>query len=159
PRPLRLGADGDAGRQGDRPPRPRAAGRAAGRGPAMTARIYIPRDAGAIAVGADDVASALVAAARRRNLAIEVVRTGSRGLYWLEPMIEVATPAGRIAYGPVRAGDVESLLEAGLLEGGGHSLRIGLPEDVPFLKRQTRLTFARCGITDPLSIEDYRAHG
>ncbi len=125
----------------------------------MTARIYVPADSGALAVGAEEVANALAAATRRRGIAVQLVRTGSRGLYWLEPMIEVETPAGRIAYGPVGAGDVEGLLDAGLLEGGGHALRVGRPEEVPFLKRQTRLTFARCGITDPLSIADYRAHG
>ena len=125
----------------------------------MTARVYIPGDSGALAVGADEVATALVAAARRRNVVLDLVRTGSRGLYWLEPMLEVETKAGRIAYGPVGADDVEELLDAGLLQGGGHTLRIGRPEDLPFLKRQTRLTFARCGITDPLSVADYRAHG
>jgi hypothetical protein len=125
----------------------------------MSARLYLPCDAGALAVGADEVATALVAAARERNLALDLVRTGSRGLYWLEPMLEVATPEGRIAYGPVGPGDVATLLDAGLLEGGAHALRLGRPEDLPFLARQTRLTFARCGVVDPLSIEDYRAHG
>ena len=125
----------------------------------MSARVYVPRDAGALAVGADEVAAALVAAAKRRNRPLDLVRTGSRGLYWLEPMIEVATPEGRIAYGPISAGDVDALMDAGLLDGRAPKLRIGRPEDVPFLKRQTRLTFARCGIIDPLSIEDYRGQG
>ena len=80
---------------------------------------------------------------------VEVVRNGSRGMFWLEPMVEVETEAGRIAYGPVEAGDVRGLLEAGLLRGGAHPLRLGRPEEIPFLARQTRLTFARCGITDP----------
>jgi len=87
------------------------------------------------------------------------VRTGSRGLFWLEPMVEVEAPEGRIAYGPVTAGDVAGLLDAGLLRGAAHTLRIGRPETIPFLARQTRLTFARCGIVDPLSLDDYRAHG
>ncbi len=125
----------------------------------MRTRIYIPRDAGAIAVGADAVASAVLAAARRANLEIELVRTGSRGLYWLEPMVEVATPGGRIAYGPVAAKDVDDLVAAGLFQGGHHKLRLGRPEEIPFLKKQTRLTFARCGIIDPLSLADYTAHG
>jgi formate dehydrogenase iron-sulfur subunit len=90
---------------------------------------------------------------------VEIVRTGSRGLFWLEPMIEVATPTGRIAYGPVAASDVPGLLAAGLLRGGAHPLRLGRAEDIPFLARQTRLTFARCGIVDPLSLPEYRAHG
>ena len=116
-------------------------------------KVYIPRDAAALALGADAVAAALV------KPGIETVRTGSRGLFWLEPMIEVETPAGRIAYGPVTEADVPGLLAAGLLDGGAHKLRLGRPEDIPFLARQTRLTFARCGVIDPLSIQDYRAHG
>ena len=116
-------------------------------------KVYIPRDAAALALGADAVAAALV------KPGIETVRTGSRGLFWLEPMIEVETPAGRIAYGPVTQADVPGLLAAGLLDGGAHKLRLGRPEDIPFLARQTRLTFARCGVIDPLSIQDYRAHG
>ena len=122
-------------------------------------RFFVPRDAAARAVGADGVAAALQHEAERRGLAIELVRTGSRGLFWLEPMIEVETVAGRIAYGPVTPADVASLLEADLANGGAHALRIGRPEEVPFLKRQTRVTFARCGIVDPMSLDDYRAHG
>ena len=125
----------------------------------MTARIFISRDSGALCVGAEEVATALAKAAGLRGLAVDIVRTGSRGLYWLEPLVEVATSDGRIGYGPVAAGDVESLLDAPLLEGGEHPLRLGLVEDLPWLKRQTRLTFARCGIVDPRSLPDYRAHG
>ena len=124
----------------------------------MTLRLYIPIDAGALAVGADEVAAAVRAAAARHNVAVEIVHNGSRGLYWLEPLVEVETPAGRVAYGPVAAGDVESLLRA-ILGDGAHPLRQGLTEDIPWLKRQTRLTFARCGVVDPRSLEDYRAHG
>jgi formate dehydrogenase iron-sulfur subunit len=123
----------------------------------MTLRVFIPIDAGALAVGADEVAAALRNAAARQNVAVEIVRTGSRGLYWLEPMVEVGTPAGRIAYGPVTASDVDGLLRA-ILTDGAHPLRLGLTEDIPWFKRQTRLTFARCGVVDPRSLEDYRAH-
>ncbi|MGQ3071980.1 MAG: formate dehydrogenase beta subunit [Ferrovibrionaceae bacterium] len=125
----------------------------------MMARLFVPRDAAALAVGAEKVVAAIEAEARRRGLAVEIVRTGSRGLFWLETMVEVATPAGRVAYGPVTARDVPSLFDAGLLVAGSHPLRLGLADDIPFLKRQTRLTFARCGIVDPLSLDDYRAHG
>jgi formate dehydrogenase iron-sulfur subunit len=124
----------------------------------MTLRLYIPRDAAAVAVGADEVATALHAAAARRKMAIDIVRTGSRGLLWLEPMVELETPAGRVAYGPVAPADVDGLLGA-LLVDGAHALRLGPTEDIPWLKRQTRLTFARCGIVDPRSLGDYRAHG
>jgi formate dehydrogenase iron-sulfur subunit len=125
----------------------------------VSARIYISRDSGALCVGAEEVARALFKAVERRGLAVEIVRTGSRGMYWLEPLVEVATPQGRIGYGPVKANDIESLLDSGVLEGGEHPLRLGLVEDIPFFKRQTRLTFARVGVIDPRSLEDYRAHG
>ena len=125
----------------------------------MSVRVFIPRDAGAIAVGADDVAAGLSQAAARRGYSVEIVRPGSRGLYWLEPMIEVATAAGRVAYGPVRAADIEGLLDADALDGGAHPLHLGPTEEIPWLKRQTRLTFARCGVVDPRSLDDYRTHG
>ena len=125
----------------------------------MSIRIFVPGDAGALAVGADKVAGALVSEAAKRGLDIEIVRNGSRGMYWLEPMVEVETAEGRVAYGPVKSSDVAGLLDAGLAEGGAHALNLGLTEEIDFLKRQTRLTFARCGITDPLSLDDYRAHG
>jgi formate dehydrogenase iron-sulfur subunit len=124
----------------------------------MTLRLFIPRDAAAVAVGADEVAAAIRAAAARRNAAVDIVRTGSRGLCWLEPMVEVETPAGRIAYGPVAPADAAGLLTA-LLADGAHALRRGPTEEIPWLKRQRRLTFARCGIVDPLSLGDYRTHG
>src|SRR5208282_83501 len=123
----------------------------------MTLRLFIPADAGALAVGAEEVTSALCAAAAHRNVAVDIVRTGSRGLYWLEPMVEAQTPAGRVAYGPVAPSDAEGLVRA-ILTDGSHALRHGLIEDIPWLKRQTRLTFARCGVVDPRSLDDYRAH-
>jgi formate dehydrogenase iron-sulfur subunit len=131
----------------------------------MTPRIFIPGDAGALAVGADEVADALRQAAVARHHAIEIVRTGSRGLYWLEPLIEVATPAGRLAFGPVTAADAAGVLDTALAHADGrgdvraHPLAHGIADDIPWLKRQTRLTFARCGVVDPHSIADYRAHG
>jgi formate dehydrogenase iron-sulfur subunit len=122
-------------------------------------RVFVPGDSSATAVGADRVARALERQARERGQDIQIVRNGSRGLYWLEPMVEVATPEGRIAYGPVAPADLPGLFEANFLGGGAHKLRLGKPEEIPFLKKQERLMFARCGITDPLSPEDYRAHG
>lgn len=124
----------------------------------MKMKIFIPRDATAIAVGADDVVAAFEQIAAKRGLPIEIVRTGSRGLHWLEPMVEVATPKGRIAYGPVSSEDVASVLES-MASDGPHPLRLGVADEIPWLKRQTRLTFARCGVIDPRSLEDYRAHG
>ncbi len=121
-------------------------------------KIYIPRDSSALGLGAERVVEAIQLEAGRRGVSIELVRNGSRGLYWLEPLVEVETPAGRCAYGPVTPGDVAGLFEAGFLEGGAHPLGLGLTADIPYLKQQERLTFARVGITDPVSLEDYLSH-
>jgi formate dehydrogenase iron-sulfur subunit len=118
-------------------------------------RVFVPRDALALAVGADEVATEIYRACPE----VTIVRNGSRGMAWLEPLVEVETPQGRIGYGPIEACDVAGLVAAGFLEGGPHSKRIGRPEDVPFFARQTRVTFSRCGLTDPVSIADYKAFG
>jgi len=125
----------------------------------MSTTIYVSRDASALGLGAEQVARAIADEARRNGADIELARNGSRGMFWLEPLIEVATPAGRIAYGPVRPRDVPGLFAAGLLQGGAHALRVGKVDDIAYFKKQERLTFARVGITDPLSLDDYRAHG
>ncbi|UEC01736.1 formate dehydrogenase beta subunit [Burkholderia vietnamiensis] len=124
-----------------------------------TVTIYVPRDAAALAVDADAVAEAIAREAGRHKLDVTIVRNGSRGLLWLEPLVEVATPQGRMAYGPVAPEDVAGLFDAGWLDGGKHALGHGPTEDIPYLKCQERLTFARVGVTDPLSLQDYEAHG
>ena len=125
----------------------------------MSIRIYISRDSGALCVGAQEVATQFFKLAEQRGLDVEIVRTGSRGMYWLEPLVEVACPEGRVGYGPVKPSDVEDLLKAGMLDGKAHRLSLGLVEEIPFFKNQTRLTFKNCGIIDPRSLEDYKAHG
>ncbi|MDR6873592.1 formate dehydrogenase iron-sulfur subunit [Bosea sp. BE125] len=122
-------------------------------------KIFVPIDAAALSVGAEGVAQAVFREAQARGVAIELVRNGSRGMLWLEPLVEVETAEGRIAYGPVAARDVAGLFEAGFLSGGAHALRLGVTEELDWMKRQQRLTFARIGVTDPLSLADYRAHG
>ncbi|MCJ9752113.1 NADH-quinone oxidoreductase subunit NuoF [Neorhizobium sp. BETTINA12A] len=124
----------------------------------MTVTIFVPRDAAALALGAEKVANAIAQEIAARGLDAKVVRNGSRGMFWLEPLIEVSTEHGRIAYGPVKAGDVKGLFDSGFLEGGQHALHLGPTEDIPFLRQQTRLTFSRCGVTDPLSLDDYRQY-
>ena len=119
-------------------------------------KIYVPADSTALAAGAEAVARALSAEARRLNVEIDIVRTGSRGLYWLEPLIEIDSEGGRIGFGPLNPADVASLLEGRL---GAHPKALGLVEEIPFLKRQQRLVFERCGVIDPLSLDDYRGHG
>jgi formate dehydrogenase iron-sulfur subunit len=125
----------------------------------VTTSVYVPRDSAALAVGAEAVAAAIAREAARRRTNLRIVRNGSRGLFWLEPMVEVASPAGRVAFGPVHDDDVPGLFEAGFLEGGRHPLSLGPTEDIPFLKRQDRRVFARVGIIDPLDLDDYFAKG
>lgn len=124
----------------------------------MSVKIFVPRDSTALALGADEVAEAMMREAASRNVEIQLVRNGSRGLFWLEPLVEVELDGRRIAYGPVTSADIPSLFDAKFAEGGAHPLALGDTEQIPFLKNQERLTFARVGITDPLSIDDYLAH-
>jgi formate dehydrogenase iron-sulfur subunit len=124
----------------------------------MTIKVYVPRDSSALSLGANKVAMAITVEAAKRGASIEVVRNGSRGMFWLETMVEVATPTGRVAYGPVMPEDVASLFECNFLYGGEHHLSRGLTEEIAFLKNQERLTFARVGITDPVSLQDYIDH-
>ncbi|MFD9327017.1 formate dehydrogenase beta subunit [Streptomyces sp. NPDC060065] len=124
-----------------------------------TAKVYVPRDSAARSVGADEVANALQLAAVGGDFDIELVRNGSRGMLWLEPLVEVVTPQGRVGYGPVAPSDVEELLASGMLDGADHPLRLGIVDELPWLASQNRVTFARIGVTDPLSTEDYVEHG
>ncbi|WP_201196822.1 formate dehydrogenase beta subunit [Pseudomonas fluorescens] len=121
--------------------------------------LYLPADSLARAVGADEVSTALITQATERHLPLELQRTSSRGLYWLEPLLEVDSPQGRIGFGPLTAADVPSVLDALQDPTFQHPLALGLVEQLPYLKTQQRLLFARAGITRPLSLDDYRAHG
>jgi formate dehydrogenase iron-sulfur subunit len=122
-------------------------------------KIYVPRDAAALGVGAEQTARAIAAEAARRGIAVELIRNGSRGLLWLEPLVEVEVAGTRVAYGPVREGDVAGLFDAEFTAGKAHDLRHGATDELPYFKRQERLTFARVGLTDPRSLADYLAHG
>ncbi len=121
--------------------------------------VYVPRDSSARSVGADQVAAAIELQAARRGENVQVIRNGSRGMMWLEPLVEVVTPQGRFGYGPVRPGDVADLFDAGFLAGGSHQLSHGHTDQIPWLAEQDRVTFSRVGVIDPLSTQDYEAHG
>ncbi len=126
-------------------------------------KIYVPRDSTALSLGADRTAKAIEAEADKRGIKIELIRNGSRGLFWLEPLVEVGTSKGRVAYAPVQPKDVALLFDADFLHpdsktAAAHKLNLGLTEELAWLKKQQRLTFARVGITDPVSLEDYIAH-
>ncbi|MBB1498901.1 NADH-quinone oxidoreductase subunit NuoF [Paracoccus sp. MC1862] len=113
-------------------------------------RVWVPIDAAARALGADEVAEAV-----RREMGVAPTRNGSRGMIWLEPLMELEIEGVRHGFGPVAPGDVPAILA----DPKGHPLALGLVEDLPWMKRQTRLTFARVGVIDPLSLEEYQAHG
>ncbi len=118
-------------------------------------KIYLPLDSAAVALGADEIAAAIHAHARARGVHVTLVRNGSRGMVWLEPLAEVETPEGRLAFGPMTLADVPALFG----DLSQHPKALGKTEDLPWMKGQTRLTFARVGVIDPLSLDDYRAHG
>lgn len=137
---------------------PQPLARVAGRG-LIRATVFVPGDAAALALGADAVAAAIAAEAARQGIALRLVRNGSRGMVWLEPLVEVATLRGRIAYGPVTAADVPGLFAVGFHEGSAHDLYLGATEEIPYLARQQRLVCRRIGVVDPRSLVDYVARG
>ncbi len=124
----------------------------------MSLRARLSKDAAALALGADAVAAALAQAATKSETDLDLVRTGTRGMIWLEPLLEVETPKGWCAYGPLRAGDAAAVLKAAK-DGADHPLALGPVEEIPFFKKQTRLTFVRCGVIDPDSLDAYREAG
>ncbi|MDO8941408.1 MAG: NADH-quinone oxidoreductase subunit NuoF [Methylicorpusculum sp.] len=124
----------------------------------MAVTVYISCDSGALALGAERIAQVVSREAQQRGIDIRLIRNGSRGLFWLEPLVEVLTELGRVAYGSVQVHDVSGLFDSGFLSGSPHPLFLGLTEELPFFKKQQRLTFARIGLTDPVSLEDYLAH-
>ena len=124
----------------------------------MTVTIFVPRDSTALALGANETAAAIAKEAKARGIDIKLVRNGSRGMFWLEPLVEVATDAGRIGFGPIEEHEVAGLFDANFTSGGKHPKALGLVEEIPYLKKQERLQFVRVGITDPVSLDDYLAH-
>ncbi len=124
----------------------------------MATRVYVPRETAAVSVGADDVAIAIARCAKENSESIELVRNGSWGATWLEPLVEVLVDGKRIAYGNVAAGDVPALFDAGFLRGGENKNRLGASNEIPYLINQDRWTFWRCGLIEPLNIDDFRAH-
>jgi formate dehydrogenase iron-sulfur subunit len=124
----------------------------------MSLRARLSKDAAALALGADVVAAALLDAADRNRIDLNLVRTGTRGMIWLEPLLEIETPNGWMAFGPLSARDAAAVLKP-VGDGADHPLALGPVEEIPFFKRQTRLTFARCGVINPDSLDAYRAAG
>ncbi|MCB1332541.1 MAG: formate dehydrogenase, partial [Roseivivax sp.] len=116
-------------------------------------RLFVPMDSAAKALGADAVAQALADEASRRGQPVQIVRTGSRGMIWLEPLVEVEIDGIRHGFGPAEPQDVSAILD------GSSAKALGPVDELDWMKRQTRLTFARVGVIDPLDLQDYQAHG
>lgn len=125
----------------------------------MSTRLLLSRDAAALALGAEAVAEALQREAAQRGSTIDLVRTGSQGAVWLEPLLEIEYQGERIAYGPLAAADVPSLFDANFLQGGAHALRLGPLAALPWFARQTRRLMRRSGAVQPRSLADYLAQG
>lgn len=125
----------------------------------MSTIVWVPKDSAAVSAGANEIATGIELIAKVRGLDVIVKRNGSRGAFYLEPLVEVETAHGRTAYGPVESVDVESLFDADFLNGGNHRLALGLTEEIAYLKNQERLTFARAGLADPLDIDAFEALG
>ena len=125
----------------------------------ISTKIYVPGDSAAVSVGADEVASEIAKLAEEKGIQIEIIRNGTRGALWLEPLVEVQVGEERIGYGPVNVEDVAGLFEAQFLKGATHDLTINIVDDLPWLAKQDRVTFKRVGIIDPLSMTDYEAQG
>lgn len=122
-------------------------------------KLFVPSETSALSLGAEAVARAIVDQAGRRGVDVTLVRPGSRGACWLEPLVEVETEGGRMAYGPVGLSDIEGLFEADFTHGGDHTLKLGDPNEIDWFKRQTRACYSRCGVIDPLSLEEFEGHG
>ncbi|MFN8191825.1 MAG: NADH-ubiquinone oxidoreductase-F iron-sulfur binding region domain-containing protein [Nocardioidaceae bacterium] len=112
--------------------------------------VYVPGDAAAVSVGADGVAAAFAAIPD-----VTVVRNGSRGMLWLEPLVEVVTDDGRVGYGNVVPEEAAAVLAGDLSE----DRCLGVVDQHPWLTSQLRVSFARVGIVDPTSSDEYAAHG
>jgi len=121
----------------------------------MSIKIYSPRETTASSLGAELLVKAIATEAQYRNLDIQIVRNGSRGACWLEPLVEVETAAGRVGYGPVTLEEIPELFDADFLNGGTHAKSLGDVNALPWFANQERLTFARCGIIDATSVEEY----
>jgi formate dehydrogenase iron-sulfur subunit len=112
-------------------------------------KVFIPMDSAAKALGADKVADAMRAAAPDAD----IIRTGTRGMIWLEPLVEIEIDGVRHGFGPAEPADVPGILA------GNSAKALGPVAELDWMKRQTRLTFARVGVIDPLSLADYEANG
>ena len=125
----------------------------------MSTVVYVPKDASALSVGADRVATMIAREAQSRGIDLTLKRNGTRGMCWLEPLVEIVVGSERHGYGPVTDRDVAGLFAADFPRGGAHPLQLGRVDDIPYLASQQRLTFERVGVIEPTSLTDYLQQG
>lgn len=124
-----------------------------------TTTLFVPADSAARSLGSDHTADAIAELIKHNKIDASLVRNGSRGLYWLEPLLEVETAAGRIAFGPVSANDVDQLFADNKIPDVNHPSCLGFTADIPALAMQKRITAQRIGLADPLSLQSYLDSG
>ncbi|HWC50262.1 MAG TPA: formate dehydrogenase, partial [Nitrospira sp.] len=110
----------------------------------MAVTLYLSNDTSARAAGTDRLAAAWAELPDLR-----IVRTSTRGAFFLEPLVERDGSHGRLLWPRAKPDDL-SRIRAG---SGGISI-----SDIPFLSQQQRSVFARFGTMSPLSLEEYRAN-
>jgi len=124
----------------------------------MSVVVYVPRDAAALSVGAERVATAIAREAKSRGIDLTLKRNGTRGMCWLEPLVEVVVGSERYAYGPVTERDIPGLFAADFLHNSAHALQLGRVDDIAYFASQQRLTFERVSVIEPTSLDDYLKH-
>ena len=107
--------------------------------------VFVPQDTTALALGSDGIASLLTQLSKSRGLDLNLTRNGSRGMFWLEPLLEVDLEGIRVGFGPMTLSDVPSVLIA--LESNtnevsdiNHPLFLGPVENIEYFRTAGRIS-------------------
>ena len=114
-------------------------------------RVFIPQDSISIALGADLIAKKIAQSGH------EIIRNSSRGLHFLEILIEVEIDGARHGFGPISTNEIEDLIASNFAK--SHPKYLGIVDELKLIKSQNRLSFAKCGINDPLDFDGYLTLG
>ena len=120
-------------------------------------QLFVSMDSISQKLGSEEVVQSLL---QEVDDTAAITRTGSRGLFHLEPMIEVDIDGTRHAFGPVQATDVSSLVKA-ITNGSAteHPTALGPTDSLSEMKSQTRFALARVGIENPLNLAGQKEIG
>jgi NADH-quinone oxidoreductase subunit F len=130
--------------------------------------IHLCAGAGCVAAGSMSLSAALRKTLAQRGLAkVKVVETGCLGPCVGGPVL-ICQPEG-ILYRKVAPADVDDIVEKTVQRGEvverlvWRKAETGEPlvhlRSNPFFRRQVKIALRNCGAIDPLSIDDYIAHG